>query len=250
MSGPAKSTAPTATQHHETWTRLTRESLWRRVDAEHNRLIIKELPTGCRVLDLGCGYGSLTHALWKAGFDVTGIDIDETFIACGRRIFPDLPEDRYRAEDVARFAERGEAFDAVVLRDTMHHLYEECPIDEIMATIRRVLVPGGRLVVFDPQPNWILKACRRAIGHRDAECSAAAARRLLERLGWKVRALRFTEAIGLPLSGGYVGRELVPPVPWLCRAVVAVNRAAGAVLDAVGLGPALLWRYLLVAERD
>lgn len=241
--------APTATQHHATWTRLTRESLWRRIDAAHNGIIMEELKPGCRVLDLGCGYGSLTHALWKAGFDVLGVDIDETFIACGRRIFPDLPPERYQALAVERLAERQERFDAVVLRDTLHHLYEECPIDEMMATIRQVLVPGGRLVVFDPQPNWVLKTCRRLIGHRDAECSAAHARRLMERLGWTVRKLRFTEAIGLPLSGGYVGRELVPPIPLLCGAVVTVNRIASCTLDAVGLGPALLWRYLLVADR-
>ena len=242
--------AETATRHHATWERLTRESLWRQVDAEHNARIIECLAPGSRVLDLGCGYGSLTHALWRRGFDVLGIDIDETFIRTGRQAFPDLPADRYAALPLSQLAAEGRRFDAVVMRDTMHHLYEECPIDSIMGDVERVLAPGGRLVVFDPQPNWVVKVCRRIIGHRDAECSARQARDLLRARGWRIERMDFTEAIGLPLSGGYVGREWIPPRPELCRAVVGLNRVLSVFLNAVGLGPVLLWRYRLVAVRD
>ncbi len=40
---------------------------------------------GRRLLDIGCGTGSLLHFFWECGFDVTGLDISPDMLAAARR---------------------------------------------------------------------------------------------------------------------------------------------------------------------
>ena len=63
---------------------------WGLIDRQHNRLIAKHL-TGRRVLDIGCGYGSLVAYLRSCGYEAEGIDLDRDAIEAGRRLFPDNP---------------------------------------------------------------------------------------------------------------------------------------------------------------
>jgi SAM-dependent methyltransferase len=201
------------------------------------------------VLDIGCGYGSLTNYLRGRGLTATGIDLDEEGISRGRQLFPVLPDDALVVMSAERIGFPDASFDAVTLRDSLHHLYEEADASRCLDEIRRVLRPGGFLVIFDPQPNAVVRLCRRLVGHRDARCSARQAVELLRSRGWAVEQVTFTEAFALPLSGGYVGPVLVPPWPAMWRAILVANRAAAAACNAVGLGGSLLWRYLLTARR-
>jgi SAM-dependent methyltransferase len=96
------------------------------------------------VLDWGCGCGRLTRHLLARGFNVTGIDIDETNIAWCREnlpagnfelVTPDLPSPL-----------PSDRFDLVVGHSVFTHLTE---IDQFLwlCEINRVLKPGGIAVV-------------------------------------------------------------------------------------------------------
>jgi len=61
-----------------------------------------------------------------------------------------------------------------------------------------------------------LKLARTLIAHRDPECTWREAEEALEEAGFSVLAVTFHESIGLALSGGYVGLQLVPD--WISRA--------------------------------
>lgn len=231
------------------WKRLQGNHFWRAVDREHNRIIIEQLAGCTHILDLGCGYGSLTAALQQAGFQAVGVDADAEQIAQARALFPEAANALFPM-DAARLQFPDQRFDAVVLRDTLHHLWEEADTTRAFSEIERILRPGGRLVIFDPNPNFVVRTARRLIAHQDAECTFQEARTWLEQRDWKIQRQFFTELFALPLSGGYVGLELVPAWPALHPPLIAANRILSSALSRWGLGPHLLWRYVLTAVRQ
>ena len=67
--------------------------------------------------------------------------------------------------------------------------------------------------------------------------------------GFAVENISFYEVFGLGLSGGYVGPILVPNVALLHKAVAGANRWASRLVNAVGLGRVLCWRYVIQARK-
>ena len=101
---------------------------------------------GCRVLDVGCGPGSVLMQLAR-GFDVTGIGVDASpkMIDVARREASGIDFHVARAE---RLPFDDAAFDAVVSRLVIHHLDRP----RAFAEMHRVLRPGGRVVVTTTDP--------------------------------------------------------------------------------------------------
>jgi ubiquinone/menaquinone biosynthesis C-methylase UbiE len=104
--------------------------------------------TAPRVLELGCGTGNLTRALLRHGATVTGVDQSAEMLAVAREKLAGAAELREMAavEIGDRFAPG--AFDAVAASLVL----SEMSPDErayVLRAARRVLRPGGRLVVAD-----------------------------------------------------------------------------------------------------
>lgn len=105
----------------------------RRIAVCYERL----LPAGARVLDLMSGWRS--HL--PAGYQVTGVGMNEQELADN----PDLQE--YRVQDlnrVSRLPFVTGSFDAVINTVSIEYLTQP---DIVLAELRRVLRPGGRLVI-------------------------------------------------------------------------------------------------------
>jgi len=230
------------------WKRLDKGRFWQAVDAEHNRLIASQL-IGCReVLDLGCGYGSLTAYLTQAGFITYGVDADRQAIDKSKLLFPSLHPEYINVMDANSLDFPDNRFDGVVMRDTLHHIWEESDVENAFSEIERVLKPEGTLVIFDPNPNLIVRTSRWIARHQDAQCTFREATTLLSQRGWLIKRTFFSECFALALSGGYVGVELTPRWPFLHGALLIANRAASQLFSQLGLGPAVLWRYVISAE--
>jgi SAM-dependent methyltransferase len=103
---------------------------------------------GKRVLDAGCGAGSHAAEMIHSGASVTGIDKSAGLLAIARRRLGATVE-LHEADlsDPLPFAH--DSFDAVLASLVMHYLQDWGPV---LAEFRRVLVPGGRLVISTHHP--------------------------------------------------------------------------------------------------
>ncbi len=105
-------------------------------------MFLEDLPTG-QVLDVGCGSGEFLHRMHQLGWSVTGVDFGGAAIANAKA--------KYGFEllhsDLIGAHFQDNSFDAI----TMHHVIEHVPEPvALLSEAKRVLKPGGRLVVTTP----------------------------------------------------------------------------------------------------
>jgi SAM-dependent methyltransferase len=105
------------------------------------------------VLDAGCGPGFYAEALVRAGARVTGFDASPRMIELARDKVGDAA--RLRVADLEQPLDwlADGSFDLVVLALVVHHLDGRV---ETLKELRRVLRPGGRLVLstVHPMDDW------------------------------------------------------------------------------------------------
>ncbi|MHB8619844.1 MAG: class I SAM-dependent methyltransferase [Chloroflexota bacterium] len=112
--------------------------------ARWNRALrLLRAPRGARVLDLGCAFGFGTRIL-SARYAVVGVDASAGFILRAHRSVPGVPFVLARAETLP-FPDQ--SFDAVVLLEVLEHVGDEAAV---LAEVRRILRPGGELVLSVP----------------------------------------------------------------------------------------------------
>ena len=95
---------------------------------------------GERIVDLGCGTGTLTAAIAARGADVIGIDGDAAMVERARALHPTLTFEHADGRD---FTIEGHA-DAVFSNAALHWMKEAPP--QVIACVARALEPGGRFV--------------------------------------------------------------------------------------------------------
>jgi len=107
--------------------------------------ILNQVPAGSKLLDLGCGQGKVSALFLRfKGCRVTGLDISQNAVA----------EAKEKGINATRFDLNSDAlpfdnnsFDCVTIIDVLEHVLN--PI-ALLGEARRVLVPGGRLIVSVP----------------------------------------------------------------------------------------------------
>src|SRR5262249_9602664 len=109
-----------------------------------------DLKPGMRLLDVGCGWGSLIlHAAHRYGVRATGITLsaeqrDFTVARAAERGLSDSIE--VRLQDYRDFDESAAAFDAVASIEMGEHVGERL-YPSYLAVLHRALKPGGRLLL-------------------------------------------------------------------------------------------------------
>lgn len=97
-----------------------------------------------RVLDAGCGTGRHVAALLHEGFDAHGADVSEEMLAQARALTR-APE-RFHAWRIGDAPpDLGAPFDAILCLGNAWPLFDDA--DEALAAFRRLLRPGGLLLV-------------------------------------------------------------------------------------------------------
>jgi len=103
---------------------------------------------GRRILDVGCGSGPLSEALRDRGAIVTGLDASAKMVELARRRLGD-GADLQVADLGGPLPFPGSAFDDVIACLVLHYLEDWTGP---LAELRRVLKPGGRLIVAVDHP--------------------------------------------------------------------------------------------------
>lgn len=107
------------------------------------------LAAEARILDVGCGDGALSGLIRRdLGRSVTGVDASPLAIDLAREAFALRGLDgQFKCITGYDTGEPENSFDAVVCSDVIEHVQE--PL-KMLSEIRRVLRPGGHLVITTP----------------------------------------------------------------------------------------------------
>jgi 2-polyprenyl-3-methyl-5-hydroxy-6-metoxy-1,4-benzoquinol methylase len=147
--------APNAFHHHHAYlmpslTKLLKQS--RRVDSAQPK-----------VLDLGCGDGSLSQLIAQAGYEVTGVEESPSGIECARQNAPNLEFIQASIYDLPESLTQ-QQFDIVIAAEVIEHLMY--PRD-LLRTAKRCLKSGGRLVLTTPYHGYLKNLALALSGQMD-----------------------------------------------------------------------------------
>ena len=106
------------------------------------------LEPGTAVLDLCCGSGEAAAPWLAAGFEVTGLDISEHALDLAAKRHPALKRVEGLAEDPPL---NDHQFSAIQLSVALHE-FPRPERAQVLSSIRRLLKPGGWLVIVDLHP--------------------------------------------------------------------------------------------------
>jgi len=117
---------------------------------------------GSAAVDLGCGWGTITFALARGGARVVGVDFSsESIRLCEERARTEPhPGLTFLQADAGSTGLGGGEWDLVVAADLVEHLDPATTL-RVYREALRLLKPGGRLVVWAPNPGHILEFLRR-----------------------------------------------------------------------------------------
>jgi SAM-dependent methyltransferase len=110
--------------------------------ARYTDLIVRSLPPGAAVLEMGCGSGGSTTQALAARFILTGVDLSARSVELARA---NVPNATFLHADMATLDWPPESFDAVVAFYSLIHVPRE-EQQALLAEITRWLRPGGLFV--------------------------------------------------------------------------------------------------------
>ena len=128
------------------------ERVYQTRDVIRRRALVREALAarpGERILDAGCGPGFyVAEILEQVGTDgfVVGVDLSEPMLELAKHRVGDAPNARFEQASAAKLPFDDGGFDAVVSVQVLEYV-EDVPA--ALSELRRVLRPGGRLVIWD-----------------------------------------------------------------------------------------------------
>jgi ubiquinone/menaquinone biosynthesis C-methylase UbiE len=100
-------------------------------------------------LDCGCADGGYTHALLAHGAaTVSGVDVAPERVKAAQEAYPEI-QFKVNTDDHLPFQDG--SFDGVLMNEVFEHVADEA---QTLREIRRVLRPGGRLIVISPNRGF------------------------------------------------------------------------------------------------
>ncbi|MBZ0202799.1 MAG: class I SAM-dependent methyltransferase [Ignavibacteria bacterium] len=218
---------------------------WGEVDKKHIQSIA-DYVTGNKILDMGCGLGTTTNYITNSVKECIGIDYDNELIDYCKTTYPNC---KYLVADAEKLPFDDNSFDTIILRDALHHFFGEADFDKVKSEILRVAKSNARIIFFDPNVNFLLKTMRKLSSHVDEECNYETAIEIMNDMGFKIIHHSFNTVYSLPLSGGYVGINFIPSVKLFYKIVLRTENVYEWLINKLGLGRHLCWRYLIVGKR-
>jgi len=113
--------------------------------------VIKKLPVGAKILDLGCGNGILSRELANRGYDVYGVDCSEDGIRAAEEADANS---KYFIMDAAKLAFESSFFDFVIIKAVFTVIPKALNRKRIMSEVNRVLKNDGYVYIADFAQTW------------------------------------------------------------------------------------------------
>jgi SAM-dependent methyltransferase len=100
-----------------------------------------------RVVDFGCGVGIFVRDLTRAGISSIGMEFDLQKAHVGHKTL----KTPFFVGDITRLPLKDESVETALLRDVLEHLRDD---KKAVLEVKRVLQPGGFLIITVPNYNW------------------------------------------------------------------------------------------------
>jgi SAM-dependent methyltransferase len=155
-----------------------------------------DMPVGTRILDAGCGSGRNMVELAAFG-DVTGLELADASV------------ERARSRAVGAVAQGSvdaipfdaASFDLAVSLDVIEHLPDDRPA---LGELRRVVRPGGTLLVTVPAYQWLWSE-HDVINHHRRRYNVTTLTEAATDAGWTVARTTYFNGFLLPIAIAYRG---------------------------------------------
>jgi SAM-dependent methyltransferase len=204
---PAEYTQMDAAEGHMWWYR-----------ALHGRLLDSLSGVQGSLLDAGCGTGGLLARLREQRPDLSSFGIEWAEVASVRAAAKSAAPIVRGSINALPFA--ASSFDAAVTVDVLCHAAADP--ERALAEVRRVLRPGGRLVVNMPAYAWLLSGHDRLV-HNVRRCTARQLAGVLREAGFVRVRTRYWNGLLLPLmvaqrkllAGNAQASDVASFPPWL-----------------------------------
>lgn len=113
-----------------------------------------DIRMGMKILDVGCGTGIIHDIYPKHG--VVGIDVSDGMLKHHKGLAWNAPIENIPFKD--------NYYDLVICRSTLHHLPDAVAG---LREMKRVLKPGGKLILWETNQSWLAEKVREATQHGD-----------------------------------------------------------------------------------
>ena len=124
--------------------------------------LLVRIPPGS-ALDAACGTGRHTATLIRYGHEVVGVDQSPEMLA---QAAAKVPQAQFRVGNLTKLPMPDSSVDLVLCALALSHLDD---VGEALTEFRRVLRPGGRLIVTDVHPMMVLLAVQPIFAYKPGE---------------------------------------------------------------------------------
>ena len=121
-----------------------------------------------RILDIGCGNGSLTNLIAQKGYEVIGLEESKSGVQLAKEKFPDCRFIQGSIYDLP-YTEIGEQFDIIISCEVIEHLFEP---KAIVRNTKQLLKPNGRLILTTPYHGYLKNLALAISGKMDKHFTA------------------------------------------------------------------------------
>jgi SAM-dependent methyltransferase len=150
-----------------------------------------QLPNPARILDAGCGSGRNMVELARMG-TVTGVELSETSVCLARaRGVGEVIEG-----SVLEMPFAPDSFDLAVSLDVIEHLDDHL---DAMRELRRVVAPGGALLITVPAYQWLWSG-HDEINHHYRRYTRRTLQTVAQQAGWEQVRTTYFNSLLLPVA--------------------------------------------------
>ena len=133
--------------------------------------ILSSIPVGGHWLDVGCGTGFFSRLLVDRGAKVLGVDGSQTMIEFARQVaiaegLRDGLEFK-KIDDIEALDLDDATFDGCICFSVIEYLINP---DKTLLELRRILKPGGILIISVPNKYALVRACQKVVRWGAAKC--------------------------------------------------------------------------------